>query len=352
MVALIVTVTVALVISAFCSTTEAMLYSVPWTHIEKSRESGAKTGEILYEMRSNIDKPITAVLTLNTVANTAGSAIAGAFAAAALGAGNLPLFAAVFTVLVLIIGEIIPKTLGVAYAGPLSTILAYPLAFLVKIFSPVTWASGFLTRLITPANKGPEATDDDIRVMASLSRKSGGIEAYEETAIANILALDTRHVHDIMTPRTVVFSLPADTPVKEAFENTNLWHFSRIPVYGEHNEDITGLVQRRNIVQYKEEDAEKTLADIMEPIRFVPESETLDKLLTQFLESHQHLFAVLDEYGGLAGVVSLEDVLEEMLGREIMDETDVVPDMRAVAKERFEQKRAEHAEKEKEQTNI
>lgn len=347
MVALIVTVTLALVISAFCSTTEAMLYSVPWTHIEKSRESGSKTGALLYEMRMNVDKPITAVLTLNTVANTAGAAIAGAFAATALDAGNLPLFAAIFTVLVLIIGEIIPKTIGVAYATPLSTILAYPLAFLVKIFSPITWASGYITRLITPASRGPEATDDDIRVMASLSRQSGGIEAYEETAIANILALDTKHVDDIMTPRTVVFSLPASLTVKEALDNTTLWHFSRIPVYGTHNEDIIGLVQRRKIVQHREEEAEKKLAEIMEPVRFVPESETLDKLLAQFLESHQHLFAVLDEYGGLAGVVSLEDVLEEMLGREIIDETDVVPNMREVAKMRFKKQQADR-ESEKE----
>lgn len=335
MLALIITVLVSTGISALCSTTEAMLYSVQWTHIEQLRERGSRAGELLFQMRSNIEQPITAVLTLNTVANTAGASIAGALAAAALGEANMPFFAAAFTVLILICGEILPKTLGVAYAAPLSGILVYYLRALIFVLKPITWTGGMITRLITPKKKGPEATEDDIRILARLSRQSGVIQPYEETAIRNILALDQKRVHDVMTPRTVVFSLSAATTVEEAYNNTNFWHFSRVPVYEEDNEDIVGMVLRREVARHKDKDkAGVTLGEIMQPIHFVQESQTLDKVLSDFLELHQHLFAVLDEYGGLAGVISLEDVLEEILGREIVDESDVVADMREAARMR------------------
>ncbi len=335
MLALIITVLVSTGISALCSTAEAMLYSVQWTHIEQLRERGSRAGEMLFQMRSNIEQPITAVLTLNTVANTAGASIAGALAAAALGEANMPFFAAAFTVLILICGEILPKTLGVAYAAPLSGILVYYLRALIFVLKPITWAGGMISRLITPKKKGPEATEDDIRILARLSRQSGVIQPYEETAIRNILALDQKRVHDVMTPRTVVFSLPAATTVEEAYNNTNFWHFSRVPVYEEDNEDIVGMVLRREVARHKDKDkAGVTLGEIMQPIHFVQESQTLDKVLSDFLELHQHLFAVLDEYGGLAGVISLEDVLEEILGREIVDESDVVADMREAARMR------------------
>lgn len=335
MAALIFTVLLAASISALCSITEAMLYSVPWTHIEKMREKGSRAGQWLYAMRSNVDQPISAVLTLNTVANTAGASVAGALAASALGQDLVPYFAAAFTVLILLAGEILPKTFGVVYAAPLSGILAYFLKGLIFLFWPVTWVSGFITRLITPPTSGPEATEDDIRVMASLSRKTGGIQAYEETAIRNILALDQKRVHDVMTPRTVVFSLPADATVQDAYGNKNFWHFSRIPVYADDNEDVVGLVSRRDVALHiSEKQGTVRLGDIMKPVHFVQESQTLDKVLAEFLEARQHLFAVLDEYGGLAGVISLEDVLEEMLGREIVDESDVVADMREAARQR------------------
>lgn len=335
MAALIITVALAVAISAFCSMTEAMLYSVPWTHIEKMRENGSKAGALLYAMRSNVEQPISAVLTLNTVANTAGASVAGALAATALGAENMPLFAAAFTVLILLVGEIVPKTLGVVYSAPLSMALAFPLRCLIIVLRPFTWMSGFVTRLITPPSSGPKATEDDIRVMASLSHRTGGIQAYKETAIRNILALDQKRVHDVMTPRTVVFSMPATLTVEEAYSNKNFWHFSRIPIFEDDNEDVVGLISRRDVALHMGEEHEgATLADIMRPIHFVQESQTLDKVLTEFLEAHQHLFAVLDEYGGLAGVISLEDVLEEMLGREIIDESDVVADMREAARSR------------------
>ena len=335
MTALIITVVLALSISALCSTLEAMLYSLSWTTLEKMRGAGSRAGEILYNMRSNIEQPISAILTTNTIANTAGASIAGALAASALGDTYTPAFAAFFTVLVLLFGEIIPKILGVSYPAQIGTVLAWPLYVLTFILRPMTWVSGMITRLITPRTSGPEATEDDIKAMARISRQAGTIQGYEETTISNILALDQKHVHDVMTPRTVVFSLPEDCTVEEACNNPSFWHFSRIPVYAENNEDVVGLVLRRDVVMHRDkEHGNMTLSELMRPIHFVLESITLDKVLSEFLERHQHLFAVLDEFGGLAGVISLEDVMEEMLGQEIVDESDMVADMREAARER------------------
>lgn len=335
MLALTVAIALAILISASCSITEAVLYSVPWSHIEQLRKSGSASGQRLFELRTQIDKPITAVLTLNTVANTAGASIAGALAAEVLGEEHTVAFAAAFTVAVLILGEIVPKTLGVAYCRPLSGPMTKPLRALIMLLSPVIWLGGFITRLVTPGTSAPHATEDDIRAIVSLSRKAGRIRPSEELSIRNILSLDQKKVHDIMTPRTVVFSLPADMTVAAAYDHPDFWHYSRVPVYGEDNEDIVGIVSRRVVMQeYAADHDNRPLSDIMQPAHFVLETQTLDKLLVQLLDARTHLFAVLDEYGGLAGVVALEDVLEEILGREIVDETDHVVDLRELARQR------------------
>ena len=324
MITLLLTVFLVVLISAICSMTEAALYSVPWTYIENLRKQGSATGELLYQLRSRIDQPIAAVLTLNTVANTAGAAIAGAVAANVLGADNTALFAAGLTILILALGEILPKTLGVAHACGVASGMARPLRLMVLIFKPFIWFSSMLTRLVASPQSGPSATEDDIRAITSLSRQTG-----------RILSLDVKHVREIMTPRTMVFSLQEDISVKDAYNHPQIWHYSRIPVYGDDNEDIVGIVLRKDIGRYVSQgQGEKTLFDIMQPVRFVLENQTVDKLLLEFLESRLHLFIVLDEYGGLAGVVSLEDVLEEMLGREIVDETDAVADLREAARQR------------------
>ena len=334
MLTLTLAVVLALMISAVCSLTETVLYSVTWAHIEKLRKAGRASGDLLFAMRQRVDKPIAAVLTMNTIANTAGSAIAGAAFTAVFGAEYLAAFAAVFTVLVLAFGEIIPKTLGVVYANPVSTVVARPLAVVTRLLTPIIWLSSLLTRMVSPPSSGPQVSEDDIRAVASLSRQAGRIQPYEERTIRNILSLDHKRVRNIMTPRTVVFSLAAELTLTQAMQEPDIWQFSRVPVYSEHNEDLVGMVERRTLARRMAEGGEATLGDIMHPLHFVLESQTLDKLLQEFLSSRTHLFAVLDEYGGLAGVVSLEDVLEEILGREIMDESDSVADLRELARQR------------------
>jgi len=329
----------AVLVSAFCSIAEAVLYSTPWSRIEHLRKAGRSSGNILYKLRNNIEKPIAAILTLNTVANTAGAAIAGAAAARIFGRESLVYFAVAFTVLILVFSEILPKTLGVMYAKNLAPVLAKPLRLLVLILSPVTWVLGLVGRLARGKKKGPSHTEDDIRAVVSLTRKAGILKPYEEMSIQNILSLDQKIVKDIMTPRTVIFSLPAHMTATEARSEKSIWPNSRIPVF-EHEdpEDIVGIVYRREVLEALADDRDDLrISDLMKPVQFVLETLTLDRLLIRFLGTRMHLFVVLDEYGGVAGVVSLEDVLEEILGKEIMDETDEVADMRALARRQREE---------------
>jgi len=333
---LIIVFSLAVVISAFCSVAEAALYSVPWSYIERLRKEKRKSGQLLYALRSRIDQPITAILTLNTVANTAGAAIAGAAAASVFGAHNVIYFSLVFTLTILIFSEIIPKTVGVVYNRRLAPILAKPLVAMVWTLKPVIFVCRQLVGFIERKKTGPTTSEEDLLAMISLTRRSGVIKPYEELAIQNILSLDRKLVKDIMTPRMVIFSLPVHVSVSEAREYKTIWPHSRIPVYaGEDPEDIVGIVYRREVLEALASDqGDLKLEKLMRQVNFVVETMSLDRLLIKFLESRMHLFVVLDEYGGIAGLVTLEDVLEEILGKEIVDETDEVVDMRELARQR------------------
>ncbi|MEF2145253.1 MAG: hemolysin family protein [Desulfovibrionaceae bacterium] len=336
MIELILAVSLATFISAFCSVAEAVLYSFPWSLVESLKKQGRRSGVILENLRNNVEEPITAILTLNTVAHTVGAAIAGAAWAAVYGEETLGWFAAGFTVVILVLSEILPKTLGVAYCRPLAPRLAVVMLWLVVLFKPVTQAVSFIGKLLRRRKTTPNASEEDILALVSMTRRAGILKPYEARSIHNILLLDDKTVEEIMTPRTVVFSLPAGMTVAEARESRSNWPHSRFPVYeGDNPEDVVGVVYRRQVFEALADDQdEKRLSDLMKPVHFVLESLSLDRVLVLFLESRTHLFVVLDEYGGIAGVVALEDVLEEILGREIVDETDQVVDMRELAKHR------------------
>lgn len=334
MLELILAVALATAVSFLCSLTEAAFYSFPLSRVEQLRKEGKKAGEILSELRRDVEKPITAILTFNTAAATAGAAVAGAAAVKVFGEDSLGWFTAAFTMLILLLGEIVPKTTGVAYARQLAPFLAKPLKWMVFLCLPVIWLFGGVVQLIRKRKKTPDADEDDIRALVSLTRQQGILKPYEESAIKSILALDSKRVAEIMTPRTVVFSLPAEMTVDEAMEAHRSWPHTRVPVYeDEDSEEIVGVVYRRQVFEAAADDqGGLTLGELMKPVRFVMENLTLDRALRNFLESRMHLFVVLDEYGGVAGVVTLEDVLEELLGSEIVDETDEVVDMRELAK--------------------
>lgn len=333
---LCLTVAAAVSVSALCSLLEAALYSVPNSHVAVMQKEGLAAGHTLQRLKGNISRPITAVLTLNTVANTLGAAVAGAMAAGLFGEAGLGWFSAGFTLLILIVAEIIPKTIGVAYSRELAPWIALPLQVLVTALTPIIWLCQLITRLLpTPSDKN-QAHAEEVRAIAALGLSSGSIDPQEEKVIGNILELKKKDVIDVMTPRTVTFTLPVNFTVSQAKEYREEWNrHSRVPVYDRTPDEITGIVLRKDLLLYGTEGSDNDrLVVLAGPVHFVPETAPLSQVLLDFFEKRQHLFVVVDEYGSFTGVISLEDVIEEIVGQEIMDESDQTRDMRALAKSR------------------
>ena len=327
-----------LVISATCSLFEAVLYSIRLSHIQSMVDAGKPSGRILTQLRGEIDRPIAAILSLNTIANTGGGALAGALAVSVLGQTWLGAFSALFTLAILFLAEIAPKTIGVVYAGQLGRFVARPLQVLVVFFAPLIWLTGLATRAIPGVDQQHGVSDEDLLALVGLGLRSGTFKQHEARIIENVLALEAKVARDIMTPRPVVFSLPVDRTVQQALEQPELSRYSRVPVIEGDLDDLVGVVHRTDILAAAARDQhDLTLERLMRPANFVVDSLSLDRLLRLFLERRQHLAAVIDEHGGIAGIVSLEDVVEELIGGEIIDETDHVSDPREVARRRREQ---------------
>ena len=321
-------------VSALCSIFEAILYSVPASRVEILARSGKLSGKKLKELKGDIQQPITAILTLNTIAHTLGAAIAGASAAVVFGDKYLGIFSALFTMAILIFSEILPKTIGVAYSRELAPFIALPLAVLIKILSPIIWICQLATKLIPHADREEMVSAEDIQAMALLSRKSGEIDPHQEGIIKNIIDLKEKTVRKAMTPRTVTFTLDKHLSVAEAQQLRDQWNrHSRVPVYNHDPNDIVGFVMRKDVLLSAAEGRERrTLAALMKPVHFVPETAQLNTIMFEFFERRQHLFCVVDEYGSMTGVISLEDIIEEIVGHEIIDETDPAQTMREIAR--------------------
>jgi CBS domain containing-hemolysin-like protein len=338
MVLLIGSVSVVLFISALCSLLEAVLYSVPVSHIESLSQSGKPSGQVLKKLRDSnyVDRPISAILSLNTIANTGGATLAGVAFVNVYGDGIQEVYFTIFiTLTVLIFSEVIPKTVGVVFARPLSTWIALPLQWLTWGLAPLVYMCRGATRMLSRGKVDEGVSGEELTSMARLGRRSGTIDLNESRVIENILLLKAKKAREVMTPRTVVFSLSDKLTVAEANDQAGVWPHSRVPVFADDHEDIVGIVHRRDALQAIAENRGDTkLSDIMRPMHFVIETAALDRILQMFLERRQHLFAVIDEYGGLSGVLTLEDILEEILGREIVDEFDEVTDMRELARRR------------------
>lgn len=337
MFALAICVLVVVVTSAMCSLFEAVLYSVPVGHIETLVASKSRAGRLLKKLRAEVDAPITAILSLNTIANTAGAAIAGWLAGQALGAHNVVYFSIFFTVAILLLSEVIPKTVGVVYSRPLAAFVALPILGLVTLFRPVIWVLRLITRYISGDPSSEIVSVEEIKVMVRLGHKTGSLDEDELGVIENIMSLGTKTAEDVLTPRTVLYAVQGDQTVGEVFRDKGSWTYSRLPVYFEDLDDVAGIVFRRDILTAAGHDRDDVaIKDIMRPVHFVLMTMRLNKVLAMFLERGEHMFAVIDEFGGLEGVITLEDVLEEILGKEIVDEFDVVPDMRELARKRRE----------------
>ncbi|WP_448872900.1 hemolysin family protein [Desulfobulbus propionicus] len=329
----ILAVSVALLVSTTCSLFEAILLSLSAPQVELLTETHPKQAQRLREFKENIEQPITAILTLNTLAHTIGASVAGAAAIALFGQDGLIWFSLAFTLAILLFTEILPKTIGVTFAKQLGPFITVPLHLMIVVLKPLIILSQLITRLVPNSHKPHHISAEELKTIASLSRKSGEIEADQEKVIANILQLGEKTVRQVMTPRTVTFSASQTLTIKEAARMEGKWRMhSRVPVYDGEPDNVVGIVMSQDVLMAAAagQDSIK-LSQIMRPVHFVPETAPLDRIFIDFFERYQHLFVVVDEYGSVTGVISMEDILEEIIGREIVDESDKTRNMRELA---------------------
>ena len=313
------------------------MLSVPVSHIELMVDEGNVAGRIMQGLRQNVERPISAILTLNTIAHTVGAAGAGAEATAIFGSEFFGVISAVLTLLILIFSEIIPKTLGAVYAKQLTAFTAHSLRALLFVFAPAVYAFEFITRVLRPSEDSPTVTRSELQIMARISAEEGGILERENRIVSNLLQLADVQVETIMTPRTVVLMFKKDMTVGEVIEKHKVLPFSRIPIYDESADNIRGYVVRHEIYKRVASDEHDVkLEDIAREIHVVPETNSVAQVLNDFIIKQDHVFVVIDEYGGTAGLITLEDTVETLLGIEILDESDRVADLRELARRRYE----------------
>lgn len=364
MTAILAIAVLSLLASFTCSLFEAALYAITPPEVEVLRGKKLFGAERIARLRAHIDEPIAAILTINTVAHTLGATICGALVAEYYGdyyAGihgeeakdlyvewALGVFSAVFTIAVLVVSEIIPKSLGVRFAVPLAPKIAWPLQVMIWVSWPIARSARGLMKLLSSGEvSGP--TEEEVRMLSRLAHKGGQLLPQELRWVENALQLDTVTAKDLMTPRTVVDSLPADLLVSQVGESERQWVHTRMPLIEDGNPDsIVGLLHGRDLflAVLKGNDSAR-LRDLAQPLDFVPEGMKGHQLLDKFIVEKKHLVAVVDEYGGFEGIVTLEDVLECLLGSEIVDEHDRHADLRQVAR-RMAEERAQQVEGEDE----
>lgn len=339
MTAIVIVAGATLIASFLCSLFEAALYSITPSGIEVLRQRGVRGSKRLARLRDDIEEPIAAILTVNTVAHTVGAAWCGALVGAQFGSTAVGVFAAIFTVLVLALTEIVPKSLGVRYATLLGPRIVAPIQLMIWLTWPVVWVAKRAMSLLRGGEEAQGPSEEEVAVLAGMAAREGTVSSDEQRWVENVLALDQVTAGQLRTPRTVVETLGADTPLSAITERLDHWVHSRVPVIeGKNPDKVIGLVYRREVVDaILMRPAEALVVrDLLRPILFVPTSMPANDLLLLFIEKRAHLVAVLDEFGGLDGVVTLEDVLEFMLGSDIVDEHDEVPNMQEHARERGE----------------
>ena len=332
---------VSIALSALCSVLEATLLSTPLSYITGLEEQGVKGAERLKRLKQNSDRPISAILCLNTIANTVGASIVGSLVYEVYGDAIVGVFSTIFTLMILIFSEIIPKTIGTSYWRSLALPASSIINAMIFIAFPLVWTLEHLTRLISARSNQVSVSREDISAMVSVATEEEVIEKDEKKMIQNLLKLDELTAHEIMTPSAVVEMAECGMSIRE-FYDSDLSH-SRIPVYDEENDEyVIGYVLRQEILEKMAEDKFSTkLIDITRPIMSFTEETSVSDIWEKMLEKKEHISVILDEYGSLRGIVTLEDVIETMLGHEIVDEKDEVVDMQEYAKEQWKKAQEE-----------
>ncbi len=320
--------------SFLCSMLEAVLLSVPRAHVMIMAESGSKAGTLLERMKADIDRPLAAILTLNTFAHTIGAAGVGAEATAIWGSKWVGLVGFIVTLLILIFSEIIPKTIGAVHAKRLAGFATMTTQGLIVLLWPFVWSCNRLSKVLTKGGGGGHGvlSRDEVRSVATIAQSEGALSSEEADLIHNLIGLHDKRVREVMTPRTVVATLGGSDTVGAIVENS-MPGFARLPVIENSLDDARAYVHRHDVLSaISNGDLDKTIAELARPLNAIPETTDLRRALSEFLRKRTQIFLVVDEHGGGEGILTLEDCIETLLGREIVDETDGHVDMQAVAK--------------------
>ena len=331
----------ALFVSFLCSLLESVLLSVSITHISVLAKKGSRTGIIMSELKKNINRPLAAILTINTITNTVGAAGVGAQTMIIYGSQWVAVSSGILTLFILVFSEIIPKTIGAVFNKTLVPFTAMTVRFLMVIAWPFVLLSESMSKLILQGENNVElkASREELLAMAEISEDEGSIDEQEGDIIENLIKLDNIPVEDVMTPRSVVFAFNHDETVGEVVKKYSPIAFSRIPVFEKDLDHVVGLVNRYTVVNKQAEDQfDIKMEKLMKPIHAVNEKESVSDVLDNFVKRREQIFIIEDEFGTTTGLISLEDAIETLLGVEIVDEHDHVVDMRKLASAKMKAK--------------
>lgn len=330
-------------VSALCSVLEAMVLSTTTAEIESLKKLHPGRGEQLEKHTVGLEETSSAILSLNTIANTLGATIVGGMAVQIWpDSSNILLkISTIMAVAILFFSEIIPKNIGVLYRPTLQPVLVFPLTWVCAVMSPISRVVGWIVRNTLRPGRLKDDSDQEILLLAEKSAKEGTLSTNERDMINNALSLDELLVHEIMTPRTVVFATDADETVEALMEKTKDLPFARIPIYEEQVDNIVGVVRRRDIFSAQANGKMAVLIkDLASDALFVPDNAAASDALQTFLKNHQQLAIAVDEFGSMSGVITMEDVIEHIIGQEIFEHDDPAIDMRELARRRrFSEKR-------------
>ncbi len=333
----------ALVVSFLCSVMESVLLSTPLSFLNVRINKGDKRATTFLKLKNNIDRPLAAILSLNTVAHTIGAAGVGAQATKLFGEVYFGLVSAVLTLLILIFSEIIPKTIGARYWRSIAMTSGLIMNVMVFITYPLVILTGYITKLFSPKDKTVSVSREELSAMAHIGTKEGALEENENKIIQNLIRLKTVSVNEIMTPRVVVCIASEEMILQEFLHQKEFLYYSRIPVFSQRNDNITGYVLRQSVFEYLAEGKRNLkLKDIKRSIIVVPKFQTLLKTWENLLDEKEQIALIVDEYGGMDGIVSMEDIIETLLGFEIVDERDKIVDMQQYARERWKERKAKY----------
>ena len=326
----------ALAVSFLCSLLESTLLSTPLSYVTMREDEGYRPAKTFKKFKTDSSRPIAAILSLNTIANTLGAAGVGAQATLVFGSRWFGLISVMTTILILVFSEIIPKTIGTNYWKSLMGLVTPILKVLVTIMFPVVVVVEFLTKLITPKESDTSVSREEVSAMANVAEEGGDLEEDENTIIQNLINMDEVTAEDAMTPRVVCAIASENMTVKNFYRDKSFRHHSRIPVYADNDEYITGYILRVDALQLMAEDKyDVSLSTIRRDIASFQDITPLDKIWDEMLGKDEQIAVVIDEYGSFQGILTLEDVIETLLGSEIVDEKDTVRDMQQLARDRW-----------------